>query len=95
MKKLNKDQKIKELEFKIKVLAGSSVSSSLMDKQSVSRMTKDRYMASGLVITIQDLSGKELLSRCIQDGFSDELIKAINSEIEYSTELAIKYSGAR
>lgn len=46
----------------------------------------DNNMASGVLLQITGIGGKELTSVLIQDGLSDETIKAIKKDIKRSSD---------
>lgn len=47
------------------------------------KLGKDKYMASGVIVSVRDLSGKTVLQPVmITDGFSQELIEALRRDIK-------------
>lgn len=56
----------------------------------VSKCNSDKYMASGVIITIRDLSGKEVVeSFMISDGLSEDSIAALKADIKRTYDLRV------
>lgn len=49
------------------------------------KLNRNRYMASGVIMTISDISGKEVMQQvCFKDGLSNESINALLEDMQYS-----------
>jgi hypothetical protein len=63
-----------------------------MAYHAMKKVNKDKYMASGVIVTIQNLSGETIVGPfMVQDGLSAETIAAIQADIKatYDHRLAI------
>ena len=56
------------------------------------KLNRDRYMASGVIMTISDIKGKELMQQvCFKDGLSNESINALLEDMQYSYDRAVEF----
>lgn len=83
-----KKQTLKQIKHENRYLKADSVSTLFYAKSTINKLSTKNYMASGLILTVTDLSGNQQIEVVISDGFSDDLIKAIQENITRS--LALK-----
>ena len=89
-------EEIKRLEFDLKVAQNNTLQVCMMNKINIKKLTEDRYMASSLVVTIQDLNGKEVVSPIIiRDGFKQKTIDCLLAEVEKSRQLLLDYGNVK
>lgn len=78
-----------ELEREIKELKGQLANSYYLASNAVERASANHLMASGAVLTITALGGREIIdSVVIRDGLSKETIAAIKADLKRSYDLA-------
>lgn len=59
----------------------------------IAKLTTDRYMASGLIISIRNLSGNTVIEdTLIADGLSPETIAAIQADIKRTHDLRLAFA---
>lgn len=93
MIKMKKKAKTRvELEREIKELKGQLANSYYLASKAVEKASADHLMASGAVLTITALGGREIVDCVvIRDGLSNETIAAIKSDLMRSYDLATKH----
>lgn len=78
-----------ELEREIKELKGQLANSYHLASKAVEKASVDHLMASGAVLTITALGGREIVDCVvIRDGLSKETITAIKADLKRSYDLA-------
>lgn len=76
---------VEALKLKVTQLEASKLSRLKESHTALAATTKDKYMASGLIIQISDLGGKSIVEpTVILDGLSTELINALRADIKES-----------
>lgn len=78
MKKLNQSDKIKTLENRL----NQTIDAYLKGKKALTLLSEKHFKASGIIITVRDLSGNEKLSVMLADGFSENSIKSLNEQLD-------------
>ncbi len=95
MEELTYDKEINKLRKRIKALEAQLISSQYFAMLSLAHLTEKKYMGSGIVLTITDLSGKEVMSPAmIKNGFSKETVNALKKDFEKSMKDTLELIGA-
>lgn len=85
-------QLIVELERKLKEALAGQTHVYMHACEGVSKAGRDRFMGSGVVITLTALGGRELIPpTLLRDGLSDELIEALIKNFHYGYEMSTLY----
>lgn len=59
----------------------------------LAKSVRPRYMASGVIVTITDLEGKEIVGPVIiSDGLSNETVAALNNDIRVTYDMRVALS---
>lgn len=90
--KQTKSQRIAELERKLMEAKASQAHVYHFASASIDKASTKHLVASGVVITLTTLGGREIFSPVlIRDGLSDETIAALKADFVRSYELATLY----
>lgn len=90
MPKKKNTKTIQQLEAEIKVLRASLLCHLKAAYHDLKNCGVNRYMASGLVITITNLEGKEVVEPFMcQDGLEESTISALQQQIKKTETLAL------
>lgn len=90
--KQTKAQKIAELERKLQEALAGQAHVYHFAEAGLAKATSKHLGASGVVLTLTVLGGRELFSpTLIRDGLSDELIAALKADFRRSYDLATMY----
>lgn len=82
----------KQLELEIKTLEAQLSSSYHFADAYIKKLTRERLMASGILVQITYLNGKEAVTPFVaKDGFSDETITALRKELKYSFDRSVEF----
>lgn len=80
----------KELYNEIKVLKAGQLYTLKTASEELNKCGCDKYMASGLIVTITDLSGREVVKPFMcADGLETETIKALQIQIKKTKDLTL------
>ncbi len=86
---------IKEMSGRIKSLEAQDVGAIYAAMRDIGKTGQDKYMASGIIVTVTNLSGKELIApTLVQDGFSSESIEALGADFHRTMMLRLSYINA-
>lgn len=89
--KISKDDQIRKLQQEILVLRSSDIGAYKQALHDIKTLNGGRYMASGLIITITDLSGKVVLNPVtVTDGLSTSTIDSLTADIRKSLNLRLE-----
>lgn len=87
--KNSKAQRIATLERQLKEALAGQVHTYAIAEAGLSKASKQHLMASGVVLTLMVLGGRELFPpTLLRDGLSDEFIAALRNDLKASYELA-------
>ena len=65
----------------------------VMALNGIKQATESRYMASGILLQLTAIGGKEIIPpTMIKDGFKPETIEAIAAEIQKSSDLTVAHN---
>ena len=91
-KKQTKKQRITQLEKQLEQAHAQQAHSYHFASQTIDKASTDRLMASGVILKLEFIGGKEVFSPvCIKDGLSPETIAAIKADLVRSYELATAF----
>lgn len=88
---MSEQEQIKKLKVLVDQYEASTPYNYNLAYDALTKMTENNYMASDLVVEIRDLSGNTKAKFLVTDGFKDETIKTLQSEIVKSTKLKLSY----
>jgi len=85
-------EEIKALRAEVRMFKAQDVMSIYSAIRDVKKLTQDRYMASGVIVQITNLTGKELVEPVlIQDGLSDDTIAALTDDLNRTMKIRLDY----
>ena len=83
---------MKVLKARIRMLEAQDVGSVNAAWRDIGKTGQDRYMASGVIISITNLSGKELIAPVmVQDGLSEDTIGGLKADFARTMKLRLDY----
>jgi predicted mannosyl-3-phosphoglycerate phosphatase (HAD superfamily) len=91
MKKKKMKKTRAELERKILELKSSSVVAHHIAHRCVEDASIGKMMASGVLLQLSSLGGRDIVTVCIGDGLSDETIECLKKDIKRSQDLDLVY----
>ncbi len=90
-----KPAKLTKAQLKAKVieLEAQLVHTSFFAGAEIKKCTRTRYGGSAIIVTLHGIGGKPIcMPFAIKDGFSDETIKALLSDLQYTYDRAIEFT---
>lgn len=91
--KMTKLQKIAKLQAELRAYKAEDVYTMRLAYDELAKLTKSRFMASGLILHITDPGGREVLQPVmIKDGFSDSTIAAIQADLKAGLEMRLAFA---
>jgi len=88
-------EEIRALRAEVRMLRAQDVMAINNAIREIKRLTQDRFMASGVIMSFTDLRGKELVEPVlVQDGLSDDTISSIKDDLERTMKIRLDYIGA-
>lgn len=83
--KQTKAQRIAELERKLRLAESYQVHQLHFASADLDKFLREKMMGSGVVLTIESLSGRVMVGPCIlRDGLSPETVAALHKDLAYS-----------
>ena len=73
-------ERVKQLESKLFVSEACQIHRLYFADQEVKKFTTDRFMGSGIILTVHSLDGKELVSPVMINGLSDKTIEGLRED---------------